>query len=170
MAAVRIEPVNEAHEARVQQLATDPAVAATSNVPSPYPPDGARTWIARVQEKRKMGTIFAFAVVEPTEGLVGVCSLMGVNLAQRTGSLGYWIGRAYWGRGYATAAAQQVVSFAFAELDLVSVHATCLATNVASVRVLEKLGFECAGAGPIDTRGPTLAFALRRTDAANKSA
>ncbi len=140
--SIRIEPVGVEHTVRVQELASDPALAATSNLPSPYPTDGARTWIAHVHERREKGRLYAFAVIDPEEGLVGIGSLMDVNRGQRTASLGYWTGRPYWGRGYATAGAQLVVSFGFAELGLRSIRATCLVENAPSARVLQKLGFK----------------------------
>jgi RimJ/RimL family protein N-acetyltransferase len=85
---------------------------------------------------------------------------MGVDPVQGIGELGYWIGRPYWGRGYATAGARLVLSFGFGELGLRSIRATCLTTNAASARVLEKLGFEFEGPGPADSRGPTAGFLL----------
>jgi len=157
---VRIEPIGREHEARVQELAADPAVAATSNVPSPYPPDGARMWIAHARELRREGSLYAFAVVDRTEGLVGVSSLMSVDRSRRTGHLGYWTGRPYWGRGYATAAGRLVLAFGLGELGLTSIRASCLTSNAASARVLIKLGFEADGSGPEDSRGPTLSFVL----------
>ena len=56
-------------------------------------------------------------------------------------NLGYWIGRAYWGRGYATAAARAVIALAFTLLELDLVTASHLARNPASGRVLEKCAF-----------------------------
>ena len=55
-------------------------------------------------------------------------------------TLGYWVGRDYWGRGLATEAAQAVVAHTRAELGLrrlVSVH---IVGNEASARVMVKLG------------------------------
>jgi [ribosomal protein S5]-alanine N-acetyltransferase len=65
-------------------------------------------------------------------------------------SLGYWIGRAYWGHGFATAAARALVAMAFSRLDHDALSAIHLATNPASGRVLEKCGMLLAGG----ERGP----------------
>jgi RimJ/RimL family protein N-acetyltransferase len=51
--------------------------------------------------------------------------------------VGYWIGRAYWGRGLATKALAEVVDIVAAR----PIHAEVVTTNVASIRVLEKCGF-----------------------------
>jgi len=54
--------------------------------------------------------------------------------------VGYWLGREFWGRGLATKALAELV----AELDR-PVYAEVAATNVGSVRVLEKCGFQLVG-------------------------
>lgn len=59
----------------------------------------------------------------------------------RDGELGYWITPDEWGNGYATAAAECMVEYAFAELGLHRVTASTFDTNEAPKRVLEKLGF-----------------------------
>jgi RimJ/RimL family protein N-acetyltransferase len=53
--------------------------------------------------------------------------------------VGYWIGKAYWGNGVATAALQR---FLTDHEPRRPVHAHVVAANVGSVRVLEKCGFE----------------------------
>lgn len=59
----------------------------------------------------------------------------------RDGELGYWITPDEWGNGYATAAANRTVDYAFSELGLHRITASALASNEASKRVLEKVGF-----------------------------
>jgi RimJ/RimL family protein N-acetyltransferase len=51
--------------------------------------------------------------------------------------VGYWVGREFWGRGLATAALAELAS----ELDERPLYAWVAASNVGSVRVLEKCGF-----------------------------
>jgi len=76
-----------------------------------------------------------------------------VGLATRDGetALGYWIGRPFQGRGYATEAAQALVDHAFATLGLARLAAQCRVLNGASRRVLHKCGFQYAGEGLADT-------------------
>src|SRR3954451_17735471 len=54
--------------------------------------------------------------------------------------LGYTLGAAWWGRGYATEAAGTWLSVAFGELGINEVVALAEPANVASMRVLAKLG------------------------------
>jgi len=84
--------------------------------------------------------------------LVGGCGLLGIKSgAEEPGraqaELGYWIGRPYWGRGYATAAARLAIDLAFRDLGTERLIAMCLETNAASWRILEKIGFRFTGLG-----------------------
>jgi len=60
--------------------------------------------------------------------------------------LGYWLGRAHWGRGYATEAGRAVLAAARDSLRFKRVEAGHFLDNPASGRVLEKLGFRPTGA------------------------
>ena len=51
--------------------------------------------------------------------------------------VGYWVGREFWGRGLATAALGELA----AEIPERPLHAWVAASNVGSIRVLEKCGF-----------------------------
>jgi RimJ/RimL family protein N-acetyltransferase len=53
--------------------------------------------------------------------------------------VGYWLGRAYWGKGIATAALGAYLADHEPRRPL---HAHVVATNLGSIRVLEKCGFE----------------------------
>jgi RimJ/RimL family protein N-acetyltransferase len=59
--------------------------------------------------------------------------------------VGYWLGRAFWGRGIATEALRQFLHIVSAR----PLYAGVVKHNVGSIRVLEKCGFEVMeGAGP----------------------
>jgi [ribosomal protein S5]-alanine N-acetyltransferase len=63
----------------------------------------------------------------------------------RRAELGYWLAAEAWGRGYATEACRALIDFGFAECALARIYAQVLAGNVASMRVLEKLGMVSEG-------------------------
>lgn len=75
------------------------------------------------------------------ETFIGWCSLTRWNLEYRSASLGYCFDDAFWGRGYATEAADALLRWAFDTLEVNRVQAESDTRNVASARVLEKLGF-----------------------------
>lgn len=63
----------------------------------------------------------------------------------QTASLGYWIGHAYCRQNYMSAAVRALLPAAFDQLRLHRIEAACIPTNSASVRLLEKSGFEREG-------------------------
>jgi RimJ/RimL family protein N-acetyltransferase len=93
--------------------------------------------------QRRLGYSF-WAVIERTSG-----ALIGDSGLYRTPAgeveLGYTLGAAWWGRGYATEAASRWLSCAFDELGVSEVVALAEPANVASLHVLEKLGMRRSG-------------------------
>ena len=88
------------------------------------------------------GTGARLAVDRVSDGaFIGWCSLNRWNPDYRSASLGYCFDDAVWGHGYATEAARVLLRWAFDTLDLNRVQAETDTRNVASARVLEKLGF-----------------------------
>ena len=59
--------------------------------------------------------------------------------------LGYWLVKSATGHGYMTEAVRAALGFAFGELKLHRVEAASIPENVASVRVLERVGFAREG-------------------------
>lgn len=66
--------------------------------------------------------------------------------------LGYWLGEPYWGRGLMTEAVKALVEAAFATHAYPRIKSRALASNAASLNVLEKVGFKRIGEG-LDTVG-----------------
>ena len=59
--------------------------------------------------------------------------------------IGYGAARAFWGKGYMTEATRAVIHWAFQQPSIYRVYATTDVENVASRRVLEKVGMQCEG-------------------------
>jgi len=76
---------------------------------------------------------------------IGWCSVTGWNRDFRSARLTYVFDDGAWGHGYATEAVHELLSWAFATLNLNRVQAETDTRNGASVRVLTKLGFELEG-------------------------
>jgi [ribosomal protein S5]-alanine N-acetyltransferase len=99
-------------------------------------------FIAAGRRMAEDGTGARLAVDLVSDGtFIGWCSLNRWNPEFRSASLGYCFAEAAWGHGYATEAARAVLRWAFDTLDLNRVQAEADTRNVASARVLEKLGF-----------------------------
>jgi [ribosomal protein S5]-alanine N-acetyltransferase len=84
-------------------------------------------------------------VLKADDSYVGRCGLYphlkGEERVPDEGVLGFYLARAFWGRGLATEAGRAFVDFGFGELGLRRIVSAVDARNAASVRVLEKLGF-----------------------------
>jgi [ribosomal protein S5]-alanine N-acetyltransferase len=110
------------------------------------PPWGDRAradrFIAACRQLAEEGTGARLAVeLAADRSLLGWCSLTRWNPDYRSAEMGYCYDDAAWGHGYATEAAGAVLGWAFDTLDLNRVQAETDTRNVASARVLEKLGF-----------------------------
>ena len=82
---------------------------------------------------------FELAVVARDTGrVIGACDLS--RIERGVFDLGYMLGTAHWGRGYATEIARSLAEAAFLELRAARVISTVDVANRASIRVLEKLG------------------------------
>ncbi|MDH4351518.1 MAG: GNAT family N-acetyltransferase, partial [Gemmatimonadota bacterium] len=79
-----------------------------------------------------------------TAVLVGAIGLI-LRPEHSRAELGYWIGRPFWGRGYATEAAGAMLRYGFETLGLRRLYACHFARNPASGRVLEKVGMRQEG-------------------------
>lgn len=130
----------------VTRLAGDAEVASTTlNIPHPYAPEMAESWIRAHATWWGAGELANFAVTLRESGeVVGAIGLV-LNTRHENAELGYWIGRPYWGRGYATEAARAVVEFGLDGLGLHRVHAHHFTRNPASGRVLLKVGMRYEG-------------------------
>ena len=142
---VRLVSLSARHAGDIQALASDEAIARWTTIPHPYPPGGALAFVDRAQRMRARGAHETFAVCAAGGGFLGVAALVRDDKLPARAELGYWIGRPYWGRGYATDAARRLLGHGFDRMHLDVVIARCFTMNQASARVIEKLGFRFVG-------------------------
>ena len=87
-----------------------------------------------------------YKITRKSDGtLLGCCEIMS-NSRHAAGmsanfEIGYWIGRPYWGNGYAGEAVRALLQRAFEDLDADQVWCSCYDSNTQSRRVIEKCGF-----------------------------
>ena len=78
--------------------------------------------------------------------LLGGITLGGVRRGvSQSGTLGYWMGAPHAGKGRMTRAVAATVDFALSRLRLHRIEAACLPENIASIRLLERVGFTREG-------------------------
>lgn len=128
----------------IQTYVSDWELAKTTlNIPHPYPEDGALTWL-RGQFESPQDHTYNFVICLKDTSLIGSINAVTAPRHHRA-EIGYWIGKPFWGQGYATEAARRIVELCFEELDLNRVYATYFAGNPASRRVMEKAGMTYEG-------------------------
>ena len=138
-----LRPPEMSDAQRITDLAGDYDVARmTTRMPHPYQLSDAEGFLARCAfNDPDKEHVFAIATEE--DGLVG---MIGLHTQGGLGpEIGYWLGKPWWGRGYATEAAQAALNFArndWRRKLLVSGH---FADNPASGGVLTKAGFLYTG-------------------------
>jgi [ribosomal protein S5]-alanine N-acetyltransferase len=130
----------KADAAEIQNLANNKEVGGIIGLPQPYLLEHAQEWIEIQPELIRLGTEYPLAIVEKTSNeLVGTITLR-VDKNHFKGELGYWIGRPYWGKGFATEAVKRMISFGFEDLELNKIWASALSRNKGSLAVLQKAG------------------------------
>ncbi|KGR78930.1 GNAT family N-acetyltransferase [Ureibacillus sinduriensis] len=77
--------------------------------------------------------------------LAGVIGLHNINWANKSTSIGYWLGEGYQGKGLMTIACKGVIDYCFNELKLNRIEIRVATNNHKSLAIPEKLGFQKEG-------------------------
>ncbi|MCF3185110.1 GNAT family N-acetyltransferase [Streptomyces polychromogenes] len=115
-----------------------------------YTEAGQRARIEGMLEERDGGRLVPYVFTETATGaVVGAMNLGGIARGPLcSGGVGYWVDRAWHGKGLATAGLLEVCRTARDELGLHRIEAQTLVDNTASMRVLAKAGFTEIGLAP----------------------
>ena len=120
-------------------------MAETTFLPHPYTVEMAESWIKAHPRLIENGNAYPFAVILESENkLIGTMTVR-VDKSHNKGELAYWIGKEYWGKGYATEAAKEVIDFGFNKLNLNRIWAPIMSKNIASGKVLKNAGLTYEG-------------------------
>ncbi len=137
---LRLRAPRMADAAAIARFAGDPKVARMIlRAPVPYLPVAAEGWIMTLRARAPLGEDFVFAADLEGEGLIG---MIGAHKRADGFEIGYWVGRPFWGHGFATEALEAFVAQA---QSLGALHAGHFIDNPASGRVLQKGGFAYTG-------------------------
>ena len=141
-----LRPFTQADAPAVFEHVKEWEVASTTlNIPHPYEPGMAESWIRSHAMLAAAGEGVTLALVEREGGSVIGSIALRLSPPHDRGELGYWLGRAWWGRGYITEAAAAMVRYGFETLGLNRIEAHHLSRNPASGRVMQKLGMTHEG-------------------------
>lgn len=111
-------------------------------VPHPYGEDEAGFFLEEV-----VPSSLVWAITDRTsQDMVGVIGLSLDEASRDTLAFGYYIARDEWGKGYATEAGAAVLAYGLGLVGAAHLSSSYFADNIASCKVLEKLGFRKAEA------------------------
>lgn len=122
-------------------IADEAIVRNLTSAPWPYRMRDAEAFLASPRDPL-LPALLIFERTSAAPRLVGACGLG--RRSSGAVEMGYWIAKAYWGRGFATEASKALIAIARA-LGLKQLEASHFIDNPASARVLDKLGFESTG-------------------------
>lgn len=112
-----------------------------ARVPYPYAVSDAKEWLASLPATPQPHRT-TFAIDLGSDGLIGA---VGFHEAHKGTALGYWLGRAWWGNGYAGEAAFAALQWYFDSTTEASVQSGAFHFNAASLAIQRKLGFVVTG-------------------------
>jgi len=141
-----LRPFRRPDAESLERNINNPQVARrVSNIPYPYTAGHARAWIDLMEKERaRLPHAQRIDFVIDIDGEVAG-SVAFINIDGHKAQVSYWLGESYWGRGIVTTAVKELVKFGFETLELVRIYAYTYHHNKASMKVLEKAGFEFEG-------------------------
>jgi ribosomal-protein-alanine N-acetyltransferase len=110
--------------------------------PYPYTARDAADWVNLAMGVQPE-TNFAIAINGDAVGGIGL--MLGEDIQRCTAEVGYWLGRTDWGKGIVSEALSAFTTYAFSRFELSRLYAVPFVGNGASMRVLEKAGFQYEG-------------------------
>ena len=113
-------------------------------LPYPYTEQDGKEFISAMLSADENET-FAFAIMVDDKVVGSIGIFRQGNIHRQTAELGYYIAEEYWGKGIMTEAVKQICEYVFANSDIIRIYAEPFAYNIASCRVLEKVGFQYEG-------------------------
>jgi ribosomal-protein-alanine N-acetyltransferase len=139
-------PFDLADVPEIQRLAGAREIADTTiSIPHPYHRSHALAWIEEQRREAALGRAISLAVRLPDQTLIGAIGLRDIDPEHFQAELGFWIGREWWGKGYAREAAAALIRFGFETLGLNRIYGHHMTRNAASGRVLLAAGMRQEG-------------------------
>ncbi len=166
-----LRALNPGDAASLHARRNDPEAARHQNWALPYPIERAEQLVASVVD---MGgptndEWYMIGIVDTAlDEMVGDLALH-LSWGGRAAEIGYTLGSAYWGRGYATEAVEALIGYLFEEIGVTRIGAMLHPDNIASARVLERCGFVYEGHTRLsywvgDENSDDFLYGLIRTD------
>ena len=137
-----LRPFSLKDASELQQLANFREIADTTiSIPYPYRLNDAEQKIASYSQNFLQGIGVHFAITHSkTHQLIGEIELRDIDKEHLSAELSFWLGTEFWGMGIATEAAHSILEYGFIQLQLNRIYAYHMLRNLASGKVMQKLG------------------------------
>ena len=141
-----LRPLSPADTEALFGIFSDPKVMRYWSTPPWVSVSRAHEMIAKDRSTMTAGEYLRLGIeLQPTAEFIGTCTLFDLVAQCRRAELGYAMSSLFWGHGYMREALAAFLKFGFGELDFHRVEADVDPRNVASGRLLERLGFQKEG-------------------------
>ena len=144
-----LRPIGESDVDAIWSYCSDPEVSYFMTWETHRARSESRSFVGLVQKELEpgKGVVWGVVVGGALRGLGGIEGITPRILAWRAerAEIGFWIAKDHRNRGFVTEASRAALRFAFEDLRLHKVFTKHIAENVASRRVIEKLGFREVG-------------------------
>ena len=119
-------------------IATDPEVMRYINGGVPWSDEEIQSFVKRQVELYEERHYCRWKLTR--KGATEIVGFCGVGFWQNAPEVGWWLARPFWGRGLATEAARAALQDAYQRTDLDRIISVARPANIASIRIMEKLG------------------------------
>ena len=108
--------------------------------------DAAVNLVNEIHDGFKRRALLKWGIARNTDDvLIGTTTLFNLDFNSRRAEVGYGLGRAQWGNGYMHEALTALLNYAFDVLEFRRLEADVDPRNAASIRTVERLGFQSEG-------------------------
>ncbi|MEK0179398.1 MAG: GNAT family protein [Microcoleus anatoxicus] len=105
-----------------------------------------KSFLRSLTKMYKKRELIDWGIVHKTEQkLIGTCGYVEWSMNHSRAQIGYALSRKYWNQGYMSEAVSAIIDFGFREMSLNKIEARCAQENIASARVMEKVGMQLEG-------------------------
>jgi RimJ/RimL family protein N-acetyltransferase len=148
------------HAPAVFAYASDPEISHLVAWPRHEHLEASRRFVARAMVGYAEGGYYEWGLIQRTDqAFLGTCGFGEIDMARGVGDIGYVLAKPYWGQGYATEAAAAVLQFGFVQLGLRLIEAQAFPENIASLRVMAKLGLRYRETRPM-SQEPGMSYSV----------
>lgn len=128
------------------EYASNPEVAKYTTWNAHQSIKDSKFFLETVVERYKNRQITDWGIVHKEDGkLIGTCGFVEWPLAHNRAEIGYALSQKYWRQGYTSEAVGAIIKFGFQTMNLNRIEARCEVENIASARVMEKVGMQFEG-------------------------